>query len=132
MGDGGDGLLSDDVGVWEPGHTGQQRVQGIQEAPASSGCLWGQTIDNVEHIDLTQSEVNHEEEAQGDHHRGHQGHRVVCRDVEKSNPATEIEKNKPSVRCNLVWQGGIFKSSGERKENKKGIENDVKILDRTN
>ena len=89
LGDGADGLVPDHLCV---GDAGQEGVQGVQEASASPLGLSVHPVDDVEHVDLTQGEVDHEEEAQGDHYRGHQGHRVVCRDVEKSNPATEIEK----------------------------------------
>ena len=94
LGDGADGLVPDDLGV---GDAGQEGVQRVQEASARPRGL-RQPIDNIEDVDLTQGEVNHEEEAQGDHHRGHQGHRVVRRDVEKSNPATEIRKIKTTMK----------------------------------
>ena len=101
LGDGVDGLVPDHLGLRQ---AGQEGVQGVQQAPARPLSLIVHPVDDVEHVDLTQGEVNYEEEAQGDHHRGHQGHRVVCGDVEKSNPATEIEKIN-QLYCKVIWQG---------------------------
>lgn len=103
LGDGADGLVPDHLGV---GDAGQEGVQGVQQAPARPLGLVVHPVDDVEHVDLTQGEVDHEEEAESDHHRGHQGHRVVCGDVEKSNPATEIEKIN-QLCCNASYRGRV-------------------------